>query len=376
MISLGQVLISMVTAWVLVAGAAAGLLLNALLFALAGLLTRRRHGLVTSLMVRYYRAPGFALLGLLGVLLVLPIARVSPSLTVVVRRTVAIAFIAAFYWLVVRTTRVFREAVQQKYDLDVDDYVRARRMHTQISLLNRVVLAVLGFVALGGMLMVFPRIRQVGASLLASAGIIGIVLGIAAQRTLANLVAGLMIAFTQPIRLDDVVIVEDEWGRIEEITLTYVVVRIWDLRRLVVPVTYFVERPFQNWSRISPDLLGKAFLYLDFNAPIPAIREQLGRICHDSELWDGKLWGLQVVEATETAIQVRALASAPTSGIAWDLRCEIREKLVAWIRENCPEALPRTRLVGGRHGDADGPVAHLATPPGERPPRTDEEPGS
>ncbi|MFP4105364.1 MAG: mechanosensitive ion channel family protein [Phycisphaerae bacterium] len=341
---------------ILLGAAAVGIVVNALLFALLSRTVPRSDGAFARQLVRHCRWPGFLLVALLGLLLAGPQVEMSVAARVVFQRGLALVFIAALYWLALTSARALSAAIEIRYSPEVDDSVRARRLQTQIRLLNRIVLAILAVVAVGAMLMTFPRVRQVGVSLLASAGVIGLVLGIAAQRTLANVVAGLMIAFTQPIRLEDVVIVEEEWGRIEEITLTYVVVRIWDLRRLIVPVTYFVEKPFQNWTRISPDLLGKAFLYLDFNAPISRLREQLQRICEQSELWDGKLCELQVVEATETSIQVRALASAASSSIAWNLRCEIREKLVAWIRANCPEALPRTRLVGGAFGEGDGPI--------------------
>ena len=193
------------------------------------------------------------------------------------------------------------------------------------------------------MLMTFENIRQLGTSILASAGIIGIIVGVAAQRTLATFIAGFQIAVTQPIRLDDVVIVENEWGRIEEITLTYVVVRIWNLRRLVVPITHFIEKPFQNWTRSTSDILGTVFLYVDYTVPIQEVREALHRILQEAELWDGKTWGLVPTNATERTVELRALMSAPDAPSAWNLRCKVREKLIEYVRNNYPEGLPKVR---------------------------------
>jgi small-conductance mechanosensitive channel len=191
--------------------------------------------------------------------------------------------------------------------------------------------------------MTFEKVRQLGATLLASAGIVGIIVGIAAQKSIATLFAGIQLAITQPMRIDDVVIVENEWGRIEEITLTYVVVRIWDLRRLIVPITYFLEKPFQNWTRISADILGTVFLYVDYTVPVEAVRTELRRILESSPLWDGQVCVLQVTNATERTVELRALMSAADSSSGWGLRCEVREKLIEFIRQNYPEGLPKVR---------------------------------
>src|SRR5690606_9134491 len=202
---------------------------------------------------------------------------------------------------------------------------------------------VIAVVAGALILMKVPGAENVGASLLASAGIAGLIVGAASRPALSNLIAGLQIALTQPIRLDDVVIVEGEWGRVEEITNTYVVVRIWDLRRLIVPLSHFIEKPFQNWSRQKTDLLGTVFLHVDYSIPLQELRTELHRILQASKRWDGKVWVLQVVDATERTIQLRALMSAPDSGTAWDLRCEVREALIEFIRNRYPESLPRVR---------------------------------
>jgi len=193
------------------------------------------------------------------------------------------------------------------------------------------------------MLMTFPKVRQLGTTILASAGIIGIVVGMAAQRTIGTFIAGIQIAITQPIRVDDVVIVENEWGRIEEITLTYVVVKIWDLRRLIVPITYFIEKPFQNWTRVTADILGTVFIYVDHTVPVDSIREELQNILKKSELWDGKVCVLQVTNTSERTVELRALMSAADASTAWSLRCEVREKLIDFMKKKYPKALPKLR---------------------------------
>jgi small-conductance mechanosensitive channel len=193
--------------------------------------------------------------------------------------------------------------------------------------------------------MSFSRVRELGTSLLASAGIAGLIIGLAAQKSIANLLAGFQIAFTQPIRIDDVVVVENEWGRIEEITLTYVVVVIWDSRRLVLPISYFIEKPFQNWTRVSSDILGSVMIHADYSVPVDELRKELTRILNEEgkKYWDGKVNSIQVTEATEKTIQIRALVSSVNSGSAWDLRCLVREKLIAFIQKNYPSSLPRIR---------------------------------
>jgi hypothetical protein len=191
--------------------------------------------------------------------------------------------------------------------------------------------------------MTFPSIRRLGVTMFASAGIAGLVVGLAARPMLTNIIAGLQIAFTQPIRIDDVVIVEGEYGRVEEIRTTYVVVRAWDQRRLVLPLSYFIERPFQNWTRVTADIYGTVYLYADYTLPVEEVRKELLRILESSGLWDRKAWGLQVTDATERTLQLRALLSAADSSTAWDLRCHVRERLVAFIADNYPQCLPAAR---------------------------------
>ncbi len=263
----------------------------------------------------------------------------------------AVFLIVLVAWLLIRTTFVLEDFVITRFDVGVKDNLRARKIHTQFRVLKRIVIAVVGLLAFGTILMTFERVRQLGTTILASAGVVGIVVGMAAQRTIATFIAGLQIAVTQPIRVDDVVIVENEWGRIEEITLTYVVVRIWDLRRLIVPITYFIESPFQNWTRTSADILGTVFVYADYTLPIDVLRDQLQNILKESEHWDGKVCVLQVTNASDRTMELRALMSAADASTAWTLRCEVREKLIDFIRREYPQALPKVRAELNRLTD-------------------------
>jgi small-conductance mechanosensitive channel len=203
------------------------------------------------------------------------------------------------------------------------------------------------------MLMTFPTVQALGTSLLASAGLVGIIAGIAAQKTIGNIIAGLQIAATQPIRLDDVVVIDGEWGWVEEIGLTHVFVRIWDLRRLVIPLSYILEHPFQNWTRHSSNVLGTVVIHSDYTVPIGALRQALRSILEQSELWDRQVWNLQVTDATHDGLELRALLSASTGPIVWDLRCHVREKLVEFLREQYPESLPTTRVIVADTPDAN-----------------------
>jgi small-conductance mechanosensitive channel len=255
----------------------------------------------------------------------------------------AVVLIVLIAWLLVRVTSALSEVVLLAHPMDGSDNLRARAICTQINIVRRTLIVVIIAVALSSLLMTFPRVRQLGAAILASAGIAGIVLGLAAQKTLGNFFAGFQIALTQPLRIDDVVIVEGEWGRIEEITLTYVVVKIWDLRRLIVPITYFIEHPFQNWTRVTADIMGTVVLYVDYTVPIEAVRAELQRVLESTSLWDHKVGLLQVTNVSERAMELRVLVSAADAGAAWDLRCYVREKLVGFIQEHYPQALPRVR---------------------------------
>ncbi|MFF2049892.1 mechanosensitive ion channel family protein [Stenotrophomonas bentonitica] len=258
-------------------------------------------------------------------------------------RLLHIGLTGCFIWLLVRAVAAGEQAILRDHPMEVADNLEARRIQTQTRVLSRVLMGAIILIGVSLILLTFPMVRQIGTALLASAGIIGLVAGIAAKPVFGNLIAGLQIALTQPIRLDDVVIVEGEWGRVEEINSSYVVVRIWDARRMVVPLTWFIEHPFQNWTRRSADLLGTAFLWLDYTAPIPAIRAELERICKGEALWDGQVCVTQVTETSEHTLQVRLLVSARNSGDAFDLRCIVRERMLDFLAREHPQALPRTR---------------------------------
>jgi small-conductance mechanosensitive channel len=279
---------------------------------------------------------------LFAVYIALPFVKMPESVHKIVNDVYSIVLIIAVAWFLVKLTSVFETVILMQYHIEDKDNLEARKIYTQVRIIRKILIFLIAVVALSAILMSFERFRRLGTGILASAGVAGIVIGFAAQRALGNLLAGIQIALTQPLRLDDVVIVENEWGWIEEITLTYVVVRIWDLRRLVLPISYFIEKPFQNWTRTSADLIGSVYLYVDYTVPVQEIREEVLRILKNSA-WDGKVWGLQVTDATEHSMQVRAIMSAPDSSSAWDLRCEVREKLIDFMRTKHPEALPRFR---------------------------------
>ncbi len=253
-------------------------------------------------------------------------------------------FILSITWGIIVLIKAFKRHILNKYDMSVSDNIHARKVYTQFNVLERVLIFLIVLFAVSIALMSFDSIRSIGVSMLTSAGIAGIIIGFAAQKALGTLMAGIQIAFTQPIRIDDVVVVEGEWGRIEEIYLTYVVVKIWDKRRLVLPTTYFIEKPFQNWTRNSSDILGTVFIYTDYKVPFDALRDELTRILQNTDLWDGEVNVLQVTDVTAETIESRALMSAKDSPTAWDLRVLVREKLVVFIQENYPQSLPRTRI--------------------------------
>ncbi|MBO1753176.1 mechanosensitive ion channel [Actinotalea sp. BY-33] len=264
-----------------------------------------------------------------------------------VEHALLIALIASLAWLVGALAFVAEDAALARYRTDVADNRHARRVRTQVSILRRLTVAALVLCAIAASLLTFEGARVAGAGLLASAGVLSVVAGLAAQSSLANLFAGLQLAFTDAIRVDDVVVVEGEWGRIEEITLTYVVVHLWDDRRLILPSTWFTSTPFQNWTRRAADLLGTVELDLDWTVPVDEMRIELTRLLEASGLWDHRVGILQVTEATGGLVRVRALASAADAPTLFDLRCYVREGLVVWLQGNHLGALPRTRLEDG-----------------------------
>jgi small-conductance mechanosensitive channel len=293
----------------------------------------------------HLRKPTLLLAPVLAVRVARPFlkSRLEPGLIDILTNVLAMLAVLGVAWLLISIIRVLEDLVLSRYDVTVADNLQARRIHTQMRIVRRVLVFIIVIVALGVALMQYETFRSLGTGILASAGIAGLVVGLAAQKSLSNLLAGIQIAITQPVRLDDVVIVEGEWGRVEEITLTYVVVRIWDQRRLIIPIGYFLEKPFQNWTRVSADLLGTVYLYVDYTVPLDGIRAELKRILEASPDWDGKVQAVQVTNASERTVEVRALMSASDSSKAWSLRCEVREKLITFLKERHPGALPRLR---------------------------------
>lgn len=308
---------------------------------------QRRHPDARSLRLLRVMRAGVRPLALLIPLLALrawlqaqPAERDFPLL----EHLLSLALIATLTWMAVRMVRAVRELLLEQVDISSSDNLHARKLATQFGVLERLVVGLLVFLGSAAALMTFDSVRQLGASLLASAGIAGIIIGFAAQRSLATIAAGLQIAITQPIRIDDVVIVEGEWGRIEEITLTYVVVRIWDLRRLVLPITYFIEQPFQNWTRTSAALLGTVILRLDYATDLEKLRAELQRLVAQDPRWDGEVANVQLTGSDAHTMEVRVLVGAADSGKLWELRVMLREKLLDYLRREHPEAWGRVRV--------------------------------
>ncbi len=252
--------------------------------------------------------------------------------------------IAGISWLIIVLLGKVKSNFLKRYDLTEEDNLRSRKLHTQVNILEKVVVFIIVLTATGLILLSFDSIKEIGIGIFASAGVAGIVIGLSAQKVVGALLAGIQIAITQPFRIDDAVLVENEWGWIEEINLTYVVVRLWDKRRLVLPSTYFLEKPFQNWTRTSADLIGSVFLYTDYSVPFDELRKELTRNLNNTDLWDKKVNVLQVSDTRETTIEIRILVSAKNSSTAWDLRVYIREKMIEFIQKNYPDSLSKTRV--------------------------------
>lgn len=319
----------------------------------AGILRRVAHALLRRLAVHHpmsatilarANAPLESIVPLAMLLLAFRAAPDEPArLISAAEHLIGIGLIAAVTWFLVRCVGALDAAVSRFHPIDLEDNLRARRVQTQARVLSRTAMVVIVVLGMGVALMTFPAVRQFGASLLASAGLAGLAVGLAAKPVLGNLIAGIQIALTQPIRIDDVVIVDGEWGRVEEITSTYVVVKVWDERRMVVPLQYFIENPFQNWTRRSSQILGSAMLWFDYGLPLDPLRDELQRICRDASEWDGRVCVLQVVDTNDKAMQLRALVSSSNSGKSWDLRCKVREGLIGFVRREYPSYLPRLR---------------------------------
>jgi len=320
--------------WLLIAIAAGALVV---FFILVQILRRtfRRLGRHTNILAEHTRHP-FRWFGVALIIRVTVGTALSPGW----QHGIGLALIATGAWLLAGVLTALERMATSQLRVGEPDNLRARRAQTQLAVVHRFTTVVIAILALGAMLMTFPGARAAGTSLLASAGIIGAIAALAAQSLLGNVFAGLQMAFSDAVRLDDVVIVEGEWGRIEEITLTYVVVHVWDDRRLVIPTSHFMSKPFENWTRTQAALLG-----IDWSVDTNSMREELDDILRETELWDGRVNVLQVTDATNTLVRVRALVSAKDAPTLWDLRCLVRERLVNWIQTHEPDSRPRIRVA-------------------------------
>ena len=296
--------------------------------------------------LRRFRRPALWLFLIAATMLAVPAFGISDYLYGTIEHVLHIFFILCLAWLLFAAVYAVEDVLTRRFDISAVNNLRARSVRTQMAVMRRLAIGLIGLLALGLILYTFnhTRVWQYGAGLLASAGLASLALAAAAKSTVSNLLAGIQIAFTEPIRIDDVVIVEGQWGRIEEITAAYVVVCIWNLQRLIVPLTYFIETPFQNWTRTSANLLGNFYIYADYTCPIEPLREELTRVLKSTDLWDGKVNVLQVTELTQQTMQIRALMSAADSSKLWDLRCLVREKMIDFLQTNYPHCLPKQRI--------------------------------
>ncbi len=303
-------------------------------------------------------APTRVAMVLFGVGAALPALGLGASATRTLLGVVFALVLLVVGWTAVVAIGLVGDLYLARVGRNLGENALARKHVTQVRVLRRAGQVLVGLISVGAALMTLPAVRQYGVSLFASAGAAGIVVGLAARPVLSNLLAGIQIALTQPIKVEDAVVVEGEWGWVEDITSTYVVIRLWDWRRLVVPLSRFLEQPFQNWTRESASLIGTVHLYVDYTTPIDAVRRRFEEIVRNSRLWDGNVASLQVVEATAEAMQLRALISARNSSDAWDLRCAVREQLIGYLQTEVPQALPRRRLeIDGPRRAAEAPAS-------------------
>jgi small-conductance mechanosensitive channel len=345
-------------------------LISAIVFAIALLAAAIVHRLVfrlltrlvsgkdlfwRSLVSRSERPSRFAIV-VFSLFIAAGVAPLSPQQANLVQHLLLVGFIALIGWLSGSALGIWATIYLRKYQLDVEDNLLARKHTTQMRILQRVGMTIIIVVTIAAMLMTFDQVRQYGVSLLASAGAAGIVVGLALQPLLKNLVAGIQLAITQPIRIDDAVIVEGEWGNIEEITATYVVIRLWDWRRMIVPLSYFIEHIFQNWTRDDSALIGTVMLYVDYTAPVETMRAKLEDIAKASPLWDRRIVNMQVTDFKADTMEVRMLISAGSAPRVFDIRCEVREKMIGWLQKEYPQSLPRRRAEVGSSGGPPTPT--------------------
>lgn len=299
------------------------------------------------------RWPTLILLPLLFVSLTLSGALPDPDTFLATERAISVLFAISLTWLVLSLLGGVQDVALSTFSPATVDNVGARRMHTQLRIFSRLAQVIVLICGAAAVLMTFPTLRHAGATILTSAGLAGIVVGLAAGPVISNLLAGLQLALTEPIKIGDVLVVEGEWGRVEEITSTYVVMRIWDDRRLVIPLRYFIEKPFQNWTFTTPDVLGSVFITVDFRAPLEQIRQEAVRVINEQPLWDKRVANMQVTTATHQGVELRFLMSARTASNLWDLRCIVREHMIQYLQRHFPECLPRIRTLPA--AEEDGP---------------------
>jgi len=334
-----------VSVWIIALATVAGSLM--IYFLLSGIIVRIGKKSSNNMLGRAwkkFKSPALVVVLLIDFVLLKELFILGEEASASINQFITVSIIFCVTWLLIKAINLSRELVLRQYDMDEKDNLKARKVYTQFRVLERIIIFTLILIATAIALMTFDGIKRIGISLFASAGVAGIIIGFAAQKLLGSILAGFQIALTQPIRIEDVVIVENEWGWIEEITLTYVVVRIWDKRRLIVPTTYFIEKPFQNWTRVSSDILGTVYIYTDYQVPVGELRKEFTRILEESGLWDGKVNVMQVTNATEKTVEIRALMSTVDSPTGWDLRVLVREKLIFFLQENYPQSLPRMRV--------------------------------
>ena len=342
---------------VIVGAAIIGLLAH-----LLGLIADRRAlprtgAVLERSLVKRARAPLLAIFPLASIGIAMGIVRLRPSVEAWLSHLLSILLVASIAWLGAQMTYVVEDVILARFSIEDADNLRARRIRTQIQVFRRIVVVLVIVLAAAVILLSFRQVRAAGAGLLASAGLIGLMAGVAAKPVATNVLAGMQIAISQPIRVDDVVVVQGEWGRIEEINLTYVVVRIWDLRRLVLPISWFITNTFENWTRSSAALLGYVHMEVDFQTPIDELRKHLGEMLAQHPLWDRQVWNLQATQWGPTTLQLRALMSTRDSSSRWDLECAVREEMVTWLNQRMPESLPRYRAEFPIHDNGADPTA-------------------
>jgi small-conductance mechanosensitive channel len=328
-----------------------GIIVRYMFFTSLFILNKKDDREIVKLLSKRFTGSIFLFIPMLIMHNLIPIFELSINFTEWLLLITESLIIASFTIVAIRLVYFAQDIVNRNFDVDRPDNIKERQVITQVSFIRKIIVFIIVMIGLSLFLLQFDGVRKYGATLLTSAGVAGIIIGLAAQKTIGNLLAGIQIAFTQPIKIGDAVFVEKEWGWIEEINLTYVVVKIWDRRRLVLPITYFTEQTFQNWTRNSADILGSVFLFTDYTIPIDELRKEFESILEKTELWNRNAQILQVTDCTEKTMQIRLLMSANDSPTSWDLRCLIREKMLVFIQQKYPDALPKTRLEMNQSSD-------------------------